>query len=212
MSTLTKKVIQDQGIEINVNQKDIIDVIVSEKIQSMHDEVNALYLQYKELDAYVSDIITQNGLKHKDYLFSPKDKCDIKSHTDSDYKILKKIQIHFPEIIEIYNGRGKEEVNICKVNTPTSVEYKITHSKKIGDKIYTCEKVAHDESFVLPQELITLITKHNKKVKLLKEKYPEPFNVASIEKQMKNHFTKEILKSTTSEFKQLLKSNFNLTL
>ena len=67
-------------------------------------------------------------------------------------------------------------------------------------------------SFKYPASLIKEIKEHNEVVEKFCQEFPDPISPAKISKAIKNKFTKEILKSSSPDFKKKLKAGFGITL
>lgn len=210
---LTKESIANEGIEIKVTQSDVIDALVEEQINGITNIYDTLVENYKNIieliekewsdfkDKLVAKQKTPKGLtfvvaKTNGSSSSYFRLCDVKEYNDSRsagtlkyFSNTKTISLNEEgNLYIVYEG----QISGIRVEGESGpIPYKFSHSKK----------------------LVYLMEQHNARVKQFLDMIPaKGINEKEIARKIKNQFTKEILKSSSADFKAKLKEGFGLTL
>lgn len=209
--TLTKESIANEGIEIKVTQSDVIDALVEEQLTSITSIAETIKQTTKDLSLAVKQ-------EFEDFLDklvekTPLPKGLVVDSRRSSYDTYKTEYIcdiyeYSDKSVIRYENRQKRSYAINAKGTLC-----ITYTGEIsGIKVTgTCEPIPF--KFNHSKKLLDMIKKHNEKVKEFIDMVPaKGINEKEIARKIKNQFTKEILKSSSPEFRAKLKEGFGLTL
>ena len=208
--SLSKEAILKEGIEIKLTQSDVIDALVAEQIETILQTYEKLKTEQENIRAFINkewEEAVENIVNAQD---TPKGvKIEGK---DSWHKNEKSIALN----IIFKNTDSRENIRFgfsynnisLKCLGSVSIIYSLKSKgilfKGIGETI--------DFDFEHSKGLEKRIKDHNEKVTEFCENFKSGLNEKQIAKMIKNKFTKEILKTTSLDFKQKLIDGFGLTL
>jgi len=213
---LTKEAILAEGIEIKVTQTDVIDALVEEqlaayqaKVDKLNEEAQALKTElrliHEAAEKVIVDKFTAEG-KFKgmtiDYIGHDLKYNSYKSH--EIYCITKQEKNNSGTYSYSYRG-SSVYVDAPSLLVTVKVLKTVNGITLIG---LISEKISIEYS----ADFIARIKKQNKKIEDFLKTVPEKISEREISKRIKNQFTKEILKSSSKEFKQKLKLGFSMDL
>ena len=219
---LSKTDLINEGIDVKVTQSDIIDYLVSEKVDSIEEQykkIHSSYIAIKELcnqeyfeaieiakkdikvpavkncviskvnhlyeqqkDTY--ELYNINRYESKDTIkFAKSHKCVI--HDDVILKLCPEFEIEAGGMTFFSGSLNREGVEKYQITVP------FKHSKKLINMIKAHLKEVDNFIKIVPQEGI---------------------NEKKISREIKNKFTKEFLKTMSTDFKKSLKLGFNTSL
>jgi hypothetical protein len=212
---LTKKSIANEGIEIKINQSDVIDMIVDEQVIELTNAGNDLINEGRGL----SDSIKKEWVDYLDKL-------------EKSMQVPKRLKVIGHYTIKNYHCSSKTKtLLLMKKSTDSkgSIRYFIEHSKGwttgesgtiiikytsvVSDVFLTGEGNPVPFTFTHSKALIDHVDDYNKRVEEFIKMIPqEGINEKEIAKSIKNQFTKEILKTSSTEFRKILKLGFGVNL
>jgi hypothetical protein len=220
---LTKESIAAEGIEIKITQADVIDALVDEQME-------VVMSKFKELK--------KNYVSIEDKIKKAQDEPRNKAIAEIEKKLPKYITVE-KGFFGTYGygakpGTGKRMVILeirASVYGPANsntTEFSLREAWSSGLNGHVIQQIpvkVHvkdvdiQTSFVkvefhykIPAALLKEIDEHNAKCNQFIKDYPEPISPSKISKQIKNKFTKEILKGSSTDFKKKLKLGFGMDL
>lgn len=211
---LTKESIANEGIEIKVSQSDVIDALVEEQI-------NAITSQVEEIKLSTKAILEDIAAELQKFIDSAVAKAPVSKHLsiiDTDYtkryvpnkKHIKLLSITDSELRG--NTITYRKRTHCEIELEGESQLLIKYEGVI-DGIHVMGRFETMFTFKYSKKLIKAIEEHNKKVNALAEILPEKgINEKEIARRIKNQFTKEILKTSSPEFKQKMLDGFGISL
>lgn len=217
---LTKESIANEGIEIKLTQADVIDALVDEQMEIIINRYDTIHAKYEDIDKKLSEI-RKNALNAAIDLIEkklPKNITIASRDTYRNYNVKidkSKKEITFKDVNKYLSGN-----NSIQFNERSNYEiYSGTYSNSaiinlninVKDLTIKNSVIEIDYSFKYPASLIKEIKEHNLIVEKFCEEFPQPISPSKISKSIKNKFTKEILKTSSPEFKKKLKSGFGIT-
>lgn len=212
--SLTKESIANEGIDIKLTQSDVIDALVEEQISSIVSQVETLRLSTKALAESVTqefkvcvDAALVKAPLSKTLTIVEHDYS--RGHRDRDNTIT----LTDVSDLEVRGGSTiYRKTNHCHVvlqgESRLSVRY-----EGIVDGINVVGRFETMFPFKYSKKLVKAIEEHNKRVDALVEILPEKgINEKDIARKIKNQFTKEILKTSSPEFRQKMQEGFGIIL
>lgn len=194
--------IKSEGISIQVNQNDVVDLIVHERWESLMSEIEKYNTQYRnlqkdvedEIEAYISCTIVDNKY--------PKGIIIIKRHLQpANYIGVRHISV---------DTEKKSKTFDLVRDSVISKAYKLRIDLQTTIKSIVFEAREEIEiKFELSKALISKIERHNNDIEEFHERIKD-LTEAKILKIMKAAVTKEILKTTSPDFRKTLRDKFNL--
>lgn len=208
---LTKESIVNEGIEIKLTQSDVIDALVEEQINSIVELKETLQKNYYDLlkliEKEVEDYKNKLAAKQK----TPKELTVLNvgtATTGTNFKGIKSIS-------EYTDSRGtvKYSQNNHNVAMGISGSLFIIYSAEISGITMEGKSNLVPFNFKHSKKVVDFIEQHNAKVKEFIEMVPaKGINEKEIAKRIKNQFTKEILKTSSVDFRKKLKEGFAVDL
>jgi len=217
---LTKESIANEGIEIRLTQADVIDALVDEQMEIILSRYEAIKAK--------SELLYQKSKQIKT------DACN-KVFEEMKTKLPKNIKIREDAKLNDYqlhlsNHKHVEFLYIEKYTSNNGIiDFKIRNWSDLYTGIITKESSIYikidvkdldiqgavlkfEYSFKYPASFVKEIKEHNEVVRQFCQEFPEPISPTKISKTIKNKFTKEILRTSSPDFKKKLKAGFGLTL
>ena len=218
---LTKESIANEGIEIRLTQADVIDALVDEQMEiilSRYEAIKAkcdyLYQKRKQIKADACDKAFEEAKKKlpKNIKIKEGDKVNTyQKHFLSNEKSIEFLFLtkHTNNNSIINFGIGQySNLHSCTITSDASIYVDV----QVKDLNILNSILKFEFSFKYPASFIKEIKEHNKVVTQFAAEFPEPISPSKISKTIKNKFTKEILKTSSPDFKKKLKAGFGLTL
>jgi hypothetical protein len=217
---LSKTDLTNEGIDVKVTQSDIIDYLVSEKIETFEEQCKKLNQNYKAIkdlcnEEYnkATEIATKDIKAPKSCVIShvsrryetPKDRYNL--YTVNRYESKDTIKY-----VKGHNSTIEDDV-ILKLAPQFKIEVEgiIFFTGSLDNK--DLKKYEITVPFKHSKRLIDMINAHTKEVDKFLEIVPEEgINEKKISRDIKNKFTKEFLKTMSTDFKKSLKLGFNTSL
>lgn len=200
---LIKSDLQDQGIEVKINQNDIIDILIVEKIKQFEttaaetkEAAFALIKEFKELtDRAIQDFLSKDiTIVQKRFINS---------------------KYFYYDYIELRNTNSKVYVDYASTGEYISGKLLVTYKelKKIGGKEYVSVE-DFEKELTIPGYVAfkKKAEAHNNKVDKLLKSYPSYYSESSLARSMKAEFNKKLLSTMDANFKKKLKSTFKIEL
>lgn len=212
---LTLDSITKEGIEISINQKDIIDLMVAEKAESLRETIQKLIDENKRIITLIADYrqeiakenckrIALKGWTLRDSVISHQSSTRVVDMMFVDRKQNRDTS----KIQEAYLGSNNN--SYLKEGKVTIVYYL---DKTIGEEKVSASITLRNVDYTLPPTIISRIKMYNDEVrKVFGNNHSILINEKELSMEIKNKLTKEILKGTSSEFKQKLNTNLLLNL
>jgi hypothetical protein len=211
---LTKEAIANEGIEVKLTQADVIDMLVGEQVESIRSVYETLRetslkieaeitKEYDDfLEAIAAKQIVPKGLQ---YVKKSSSTTNSNSAQTFDFYILN----------ESIDGRNNIIYSTRKRYILSGCDGKLT--LYYGGTISGIEMTGLSEpipfKFKHSKKLIALLEENQKKVLEFLDLVPaKGMNEREIAKKIKNQFTKEILKSSSADFRKKLKEGFAVDL
>jgi hypothetical protein len=217
---LTKESIANEGIEIKITQADVIDALVD-------DQMEIILNRYEDIQAK-SDYLYQKREQIKN---DARDKAfeEAKKKLPKNIKIMEGVEVHTYQK-HLANEKSIEFLHLSKYTSNNGI---IEFRKGQNSDLYSCTITSDasiyidvqvkdlkivgsilkfEFSFKYPASFIKEVKENNKVVRQFLEEFPEPISPSKISKTIKNKFTKEILRTSSPDFKKKLKAGFGLTL
>ena len=208
--SLSKEAILKEGIDIKLTQSDVIDALVAEQIETILQVYEKLKTEGEEIRDFIKkewEDAIENIVNAQDI---PKGvKLEGK---DSWHKNEKSIDLK--TIIKKTDSR--ENIIFCcnynNISLKCLGSVSIIYSLKSKGILFRGTSEVIDFDFEHSKGLEKRIKEHNEKVTEFCKNFKSGLNEKQIAKMIKNKFTKEILKTTSLDFKQKLIDGFGLTL
>jgi hypothetical protein len=206
MKTLSLHTFKKEGVELKITQADIIELMVSEKIEAIENRVEVLNNKADELN----EALLKEWKEFQEKLILDKKfskKLKVHSYNLTRYKQFKQFSLKRIKILEHVNGtKFLNQVDIKYIDD--LVEGKLTISLKTIvagiEFINTSSIDIPFTSFNHDKELIKQVDQNNKEIEELLSEHEE-INEKKIVKEIKNKFTKEFVKSMSTDFQKQLK-------
>lgn len=213
---LTKESIANEGIEIKITQADVIDALVEEQMEAINSR-HQLIIKTKELIQQKIDAIK---LLARD-----------KAIALLESKLPKMVSVD--AVTKRYGScktTGKTVyLETVKSNSDhTGIRYDLRDSTSISSKVEYLEDIPVNVNIKgleiegssiqirynvsIPPSIFKDIEEHNLVCRKFATEFPEKINPTKISKSIKNKFTKEILKTSSADFRNKLKTGFGVTL
>jgi hypothetical protein len=211
---LTKESIANEGIEIKVSQSDVIDALVEEQINAITSQVEEIKLSTKailenikaELQVCVDDAVAKAPVsKHLNIIETDHNRIYSEDKKETQLSSIDDREVRGGTII--YRKVTNHHV-VLQGQAKLIVKY-----QGIIDGINVLGRFDTPFTFKYSKKLIKAIQEHNKRVDAFAEILPEKgINEKDIARKIKNQFTKEILKTSSPEFKQKMLDGFGINL
>jgi hypothetical protein len=210
--------VKKEGIKIEVNQKDIIDMLVQEKIEQIELEVKSIREDAKLLEKEAKTFYDAEINKHVEI---PKLKtkgliCSFHTFNTSSGRISydRNSEILFIEISDYKTGFKLRENDTFIGNYKKIYGYTLIYSYTIEDITFskTVPVNIPEVTINLCPKITAKIQKHNERVIKMLDDHSGLISESSITKKLKTTFTKEILKTTSASFQKKLSANFGVKL
>jgi hypothetical protein len=210
--------VRKEGINIEVNQKDIIEMLVQEKIEQIELEVAKIDEEAKTLNQEVIDFYNTEFQKHVK-LPKPKTKglvCSFNGLTKSRNHNSNKNNGYISSVdcSDYKHGFNLSKRGIYKDFSEVMTGFRIEYTYTI-EGIDFIKHVNVDVSSVIVDlcpKILAKIDKHNERVAKFLAEHPTFISESTITKKLKASFTKEILKTTSASFQKKLSANFGVKL
>jgi len=190
----------NEGIEIKVTQNDVIDMIVSEQIQKILSELETLNLKSEEL---IKKHNNSKVLKVK----APKGAIEIKCYqTKSECSNYSIFSIQTTE-----RNSGKIDISRDSTRLYSSVEQNNRYEITIDGVLFE-GRVSKTVSTNLSEKFISEVEEHNKNVQSFLDRFPKGIDEKAVTKLIKAQFTKQIVKSTSKDFRGQLAQSFGISI
>lgn len=208
---LTQDSFKTEGIEVRVNQFDIIDALVEQEIMKIEGRVDFLNNRYKELKENLNK--EKEKFLEKAMMKIP----DYKGTTITAREINIGGAVERIEFLDVdtfkFKDSKKYEIRSRGIAVKGEALIRISYAISIGDLEMTGCKSFKSGKFKCSKKLVDQILEHNKQVIEFIDSIPaKGINEKEIAKSLKNKFTIEILKTSSPDFKNKLKNGFGLTL
>jgi hypothetical protein len=210
---LTKESIANEGIEVKLTQSDVIEMLVEEQV----GEIKKIFETLRETSISLGKEIER---EYQEYI----DAVVAKQPVPKGLKVVARN-------VSSFTSTGKT-VTLYTLNEYVDSRNNITYSTRTHNIAESCEAKVfiHYEGIVSGIDMrgngepIPFKFKHSKKLIALVEETREKaeeflklvpakgFNEKEIAKRIKNQFTKEILKTSSAEFRKKLKEGFAVEL
>lgn len=215
---LTKESIANEGIEIKLTQADVIDALVDEQMEIINNRFNSIEKEYKDILQFFKDERQKIVMKHFEEVKKKLPKyLIVDENPDFCFKAIES------------NGKELKMLTILKHSTTgktisfsvrdygtinTNILLQANFDVKIKCSDFDIHPTRGSFKFVHRDSPATIkrIKEHNLKVEQFLKDFPEEINPSKISKDIKNRFTKEILKTSSPDFKKKLKAGFGITL
>lgn len=210
---LTKESIANEGIEIKVTQSDVIDALVEEQING----ITSIFETLKSNQENIMELIQKEFNDFKDKLVAkqktPKGLTFVVAKTNGSTSSCFTLY----NVNEYHDSRSAGTIKYSSNSRNISLKadgrmYLVYEAEISGIKLQG-ESEPIPYKFSHSKKLVELMEQHNAKVKEFIDIVPaKGINEKEIARKIKNQFTKEILKSSSPEFRAKLKEGFGLTL
>jgi hypothetical protein len=206
---LTKESILNEGIEIKLTQSDIIDALVEEKlaqidleVEQINEKSNALVEIYNKLEA---NLIEESKKRVTNKV---KGATCLGTYTNRINHYNTNMSINSIRKMEVKSGYtyGADGIKSFKI-TFNEYRTKVTLTKIINDVEFTAT-VTDDFELKLTKGFIKAVKDQNQVIEDFLARHNQALSEKDIAKKIKNQFTKEILKTSSKEFKEKLKLGF----
>lgn len=210
---LTKESIANEGIEVKLTQSDVIEMLVEEQL----GEIKKIFENLRETSISLGKEIEREYQEYIDAIVAKQ-------------PVPKGLRVSTRDVSS-FTSKGKT-VSLYTLNEYVDSRHNITYSTRTSSIAESCE--AHVKIYYQGTisgievggwgEPIPFKFKHSKKLIALVEETRERaeeflklvpakgFNEKEIAKRIKNQFTKEILKTSSAEFRKKLKEGFAVEL
>ena len=213
MSTeiITKESLSKEGIDVKITQNDIIEFLISEKINTIESECRSLVNMHSEIQRELKAEIEEAAEKLALTVKLPKglklDRFvkDFANHKDST------------KYLGVYRNEYRDVISFRENNHTFHKSFEIIISPVYCTEISGVKlssSVDYQASVKIPftysDALIKRIEIHTKTVSEFLKKVPQDgISEKKLNKEIKNQFTKEFLKGMSSDFKKALRLGFN---
>jgi hypothetical protein len=210
--------VKKEGIKIEVNQKDIIDMLVQERIEQIELEVKSIREDAKLLE---KEALAFYNAEINKYVEIPKLKtkgltCGFHTANTSSGRISydPNSEILFIKISDYKTGFKLRDDGIFLGDYKKMHGYTLLYSYTIEDIEFskTVPVNIPEVTINLCPKITAKIQKHNEKVIKMLDEHSTLISESSITKKLKTTFTKEILKTTSASFQKKLSANFGVKL
>lgn len=208
---LTKESIINEGIDIKLNQADVIDMLVEEqidqitsipqKIKETKDDI--LKIMKNEWDAYLEKVAKKIPV--------PKGLTVVTWYTSTS----KNVSDAMDSLREYVDNKGTVTYSKNHNSFHSAIEgtLRVKYEGEISGIKVTGESEPIAFKFKHSKKLMEYVAAHNAKLEEFLKIVPEKgINEKEIAKRIKNQFTKEILKTSSPEFRKKLKEGFSIDL
>lgn len=214
---LTKESIANEGIEIKLTQADVIDALVDEQMEIINNRYNSIQKEYEDIMKFFKDERKKLSIKHFEEVRKKLPKYVIVDEDPSFHftRIQSKGKdLPILHISKYTNNRSISFAQREHNSTNTYVVTKATFKVTIKSPDFPLDSTTCSFTFVQKDSpaIIKRIKEHNLRVEQFINDFPEEINPSKISKDIKNKFTKEILKTSSPDFKKKLKAGFGITL
>lgn len=213
---LTKESIANEGIEIKITQADVIDALVEEQMEAINSrhqfiiksreliqqKIDAIKLLARDkaialLESKLPKMVSVDGIK--------KFSCSIKTSGKAVYlETLKSFVDNTGIKYDLRDSNSFYSKSEYIEDIPVNVNIKGLEIE--GSSIQVRYNVS------IPPSIFKDIEEHNLVCRKFAAEFPEKINPTKISKSIKNKFTKEILKTSSADFRNKLKTGFGVTL
>lgn len=205
---LSKDAVQKEGIEVKVTQGDIIDMLVSERIE----EIESMYETLKDSGKQIIDALA----------------AEWKAAQINNAKKVKVPKGFKLDLEHIHGGVAKAEV-ILKVvrldaayrkdaihytsrqasyNDDVVAKFRVKAYKEVDGVMFEGQ-IPFEFHFKYDEKLVKLLEEHNKKIEAFIAVLPEEgISEKVLARKVKNTFTKEFVKTMSPDFQKSLKKGF----
>lgn len=214
---LTKESIANEGIEIKLTQADVIDALVDEQMEIINNRYESIRQEYVEIKRFCTEERERIAIKHFE---------EVKKKLPKFVIVDEKPHFNFLQIEN--KGRDLVMYNLSKYSNGKTISYdkhnyrfnthilvkatfsvQIKCSSDVNLDSTTCSfTFSHKDS----SSLLKRLNEHNLRVEQFLNDFPGEINPSKISKDIKNKFTKEILKTSSPDFRKKLKAGFGVTL
>lgn len=218
LTLLSKEAVQKEGIEVKVSQGDIIEMLVSERVDEIKSMVQTLDNTYNDLKEGL-DAEYKAAIKHHASLVKvPKGtKLDINKCSANMQQLGQRNEFMLcrPFNGNYYNPRSNtlqyqkesrryvDDVH-CKGSVPVI---------KVIDGVRLTGWIEFEFDFKHDPKLVTLAEKLEKQVDaFIQSMPPEGINENALTKKIKTEFTKQFVKTMSPEFQKSLKKGFGFNM
>ncbi len=231
VATITQTEMNSEGIKVQLNQNDVLEVIVSERYDSIMEEIaqserDATSL-YKEFDDIIAaeklrifkEFVKKNKLPLKEEDFTA---CNIYLHNKTGenpvpiyYVAANRRGNHRRYDNKGLNSYTKGQISMvqgmCKADIAVAKEFKkVGYSETIRWSSLTHFKFSQSKQL---RNLIERIEIHNKAVKVLNKNYADmDLSYEAIQKATRVAFNKKLIAGGSPKLKDKIKSLFNVEL
>lgn len=210
---LTKESIANEGIEIKVTQSDVIDALVEEQLNGITSIYETLVENHKNIMELIekewSDFKNKLVAKQKTPRGLTFGTAKTNGSTSSYFTLYGVNEYHDSRSA----GTVKYSSNTRNISLKADGKLYIVYEVQIHGIDFQGESEPIPYKFSHSKKLVELMEQHNAKVKEFMDMVPaKGINEKEIARKIKNQFTKEILKSSSPEFRAKLKDGFGLTL
>jgi len=217
---LTKESIANEGIEIKLTQADVIDALVDEQMELIIDRYEVLYQRSLILQQKVNQVkenarnkafeeakkkLPKNITVKEGFQFCDR-RVSLSNHKCIDFLYIRKYSNNNGSIQ--FERRNNESLYVCTLSYTSSIDLILS----VKDLNITNSLLQINYSFKYPAALVKEINDNNEMIDKFCKEFPEAISPSKISKTIKNKFTKEILKTSSPDFKKKLKAGFGLTL
>ena len=206
--TLSKEDIVKEGIEIKLTQSDVIEMLVEEQvntitetIEKLNQKAQVLFDETKlEWETYIDGLLASVPV--------PKGLI-VTGRYFTNTSVTGNNQIFDIREGYVSNGNIKYVCNYKSCTTSAKGVITINYQGTISGIELKGHVSGPDYDFTHSKKLVAAIEKHNKEVKDFLALMPEKgINWKEIARKIKNQFTKEILKTSSADFRKKLKEGF----
>ena len=230
--TLSKDEIQKNDIEVKINQNDLIDLIVRQKIEEIDSLIEFTTINANNIIEKIKKFYNEQEEKIKETILKKNKDFKIlrfSYFTNNGLTGLKDGSIESLDFL--YKNNNGSSFLVCFAQTTNSIgQNRDDKNYYIAVKPFALTArvfIAYNnqgidfrghvdivlEKFVLPKEIIKLIKEHNKNVnKIHLELGKEKISESDISKKIKAEFTKGLLKNMDKSLIQKINDQFNLSL
>ena len=210
---LTKESIANEGIEIKLSQADVIDMLVEEQI----GKIKNIFETLSETSIALGKEIEREYQEHIEAVIAkqpvPKGLKVVARNVGSFSSIGKTVILYtLTEYVDsrnniTYSTRTTNIAESCEAKVSIQYEGTVSGIEMRGNGEFIPFKFKHSK------KLIALVEETKQKAEEFLKLVPaKGFNEKEIAKRIKNQFTKEILKTSSAEFRKKLKEGFAVEL
>jgi hypothetical protein len=210
--------VRKEGINIEVNQKDIIEMLVQEKIEQIESEVENLKEEAQLLE---NEYLEFYDAEFKKHINIPKHKTkgltcvfgSVITNRSYEAKLASK-ELCLVQAMDYKHGFNLERRTKYIDASKIFRGYYLNYTYKVEGIEFSrqVEVPVADVIVDLCPKIVAKINKHNERVTKFLAEHPTFISESSITKKLKASFTKEILKTTSASFQKKLSANFGVKL